>query len=246
MNVALYGSQKRWCLTETSRLIQAEESLTIGDSRMQRLGQKLTITLNERNAVGGRTLQGTVEIDLGKNVDHARTFELTGDGSHRWTPFAPRAACTVTLQDPNVNFAGTAYVDGNAGDAPLEQGFSQWSWSRAASDDDDLAWICYETDSKAGARAIHLAQHGAQLEEIALTAPKVRLGRGLYGMTSWARLDAVHEVTALEDTPFYTRNLVQGTLGERRVTMVHEQLDLERFCKPWVQFLLPFRMRHEG
>ena len=46
------------------------------------------------------------------------------------------------------------------------------------------------------------------------------------------------DVTTLEDTPFYTRSQVR--VDDRE--FMHESLDLVRFCRPWVQQLLPFRM----
>lgn len=46
-----------------------------------------------------------------------------------------------------------------------------------------------------------------------------------------------------EDTPFYARSLAAATFGGKPATVVHEALSLDRFASPWVQFLLPFRMR---
>jgi carotenoid 1,2-hydratase len=49
---------------------------------------------------------------------------------------------------------------------------------------------------------------------------------------------AVDSLTTLEDTPFYTRSQIHTAAGH----FMHESLDLTRFCQPWVQLLLPFRM----
>jgi len=46
----------------------------------------------------------------------------------------------------------------------------------------------------------------------------------------------------LEDTPFYTRSQIASHFHNEPVTAVHESLDLRRFSKNWVRFLLPFRM----
>ena len=46
----------------------------------------------------------------------------------------------------------------------------------------------------------------------------------------------------LEDTPFYTRSQILTEAS----SFMHESLDLTRFCQPWVQFLLPFRMPRMG
>ncbi|MBM13912.1 MAG: carotenoid 1,2-hydratase, partial [Halieaceae bacterium] len=67
------------------------------------------------------------------------------------------------------------------------------------------------------------------------------LSRGpLWRVARPARLPASRDmsVKTLEDTPFYTRSQVCVDGRE----FMHESLDLRRFCLPWVQFLLPFRM----
>ena len=48
-------------------------------------------------------------------------------------------------------------------------------------------------------------------------------------------------IRTLEDTPFYTRSQIQ-TRGAGGRCFMHESLDLNRFCQPWVQSLLRFRM----
>jgi len=55
-----------------------------------------------------------------------------------------------------------------------------------------------------------------------------------------ARIDsqAPCNIQTLEDTPFYTRSRIETDTS----LFMHESLDLQRFCKPWVQRLLPFRM----
>ena len=46
----------------------------------------------------------------------------------------------------------------------------------------------------------------------------------------------------LEDTPFYARSLLEMQCGETHGLGFHESLDMQRFERPWVQRLLPFRM----
>ena len=50
-------------------------------------------------------------------------------------------------------------------------------------------------------------------------------------------------IRTLEDTPFYSRNLIALTLRGHATTAVHESVDLQRFARGWVRFLLPFRIR---
>ena len=52
----------------------------------------------------------------------------------------------------------------------------------------------------------------------------------------------IEGLKTLEDTPFYTRSQILTEAG----SFMHESLDLTRFCQPWVQFLLPFRMPRMG
>jgi len=50
-------------------------------------------------------------------------------------------------------------------------------------------------------------------------------------------------VETLEDTPFYSRSLLQTGAEGQTCAAVHESLSLGRFRQGWVQFLLPFKMR---
>jgi carotenoid 1,2-hydratase len=50
-------------------------------------------------------------------------------------------------------------------------------------------------------------------------------------------------IRSLEDTPFYARTLAAGTMLGKETHLMHETVDLDRFKRAWVQFLVPFRMR---
>jgi carotenoid 1,2-hydratase len=52
----------------------------------------------------------------------------------------------------------------------------------------------------------------------------------------------IEGLKTLEDLPFYTRSQILTEAG----SFMHESLDLTRFCQPWVQLLLPFRMPRMG
>ena len=52
----------------------------------------------------------------------------------------------------------------------------------------------------------------------------------------------IEGLKTLEDPPFYTRSQILTEVG----SFLHESLDLTRFCQPWVQLLLPFRMPRMG
>jgi carotenoid 1,2-hydratase len=46
----------------------------------------------------------------------------------------------------------------------------------------------------------------------------------------------------LEDTPFYTRSILDTVLDGKPAEAMHESLSLTRYSSPWVKLLLPFRM----
>jgi carotenoid 1,2-hydratase len=49
-------------------------------------------------------------------------------------------------------------------------------------------------------------------------------------------------IKTFEDTPFYARSLVQGTIGDERLSWIHESLSLDRVTNLAVRLMLPFRM----
>jgi carotenoid 1,2-hydratase len=242
MNVALYNKsgQQVWALTETSTVSRSAVHLTIGKSTLALSGNTLLISIDEQAAKGSKVIRGTLEINLGERLD--RSFDLNGDGKHTWTPIQPTARCKVFLQSPELNFSGAAYVDSNHGVEALEDGFTRWNWSRATSAE-GVSWISYETESKNEKRALHLFHAEGTLERVIAPAAIQRLSKGTYGLVSTGRIDSLESVQTLEDSPFYARSLVTGQIGSHTVTMVHEHVDLDRFAKSWVQFLIPFRMR---
>jgi carotenoid 1,2-hydratase len=54
----------------------------------------------------------------------------------------------------------------------------------------------------------------------------------------------VRVARTLEDTPFYSRSLLEG--GDDGAQWIHESVDLDRFRSRWVQALLPFKMPRRG
>ena len=56
---------------------------------------------------------------------------LNETGQHRWRGIAPLARIEAAFSQPDLRWQGEGYLDSNAGDAPLEDGFSHWTWSRA-------------------------------------------------------------------------------------------------------------------
>jgi carotenoid 1,2-hydratase len=149
----------------------------------------------------------------------------------------------VTLDHPTLRWSGSGYFDHNAGSEPLEHGFDNWFWSRAATRSGPV--VLYETQLHNGARhalTLHFDRTGSLHElstprPVDLPASRWRIARPTRSDDGHARLEATWE-----DTPFYARSLVTSRLLDEPVKAVHESLSLERFSRPWVQSMLPFRM----
>lgn len=209
-------------------------------------GSALTVRFDERSAPLPRRLRGMIR--LVPEAFAGRTFPLDAAGLHRWTPLSPRARVEVRLEEPALSWSGHGYLDSNQGDAPLEQGFSRWDWSRAEAG--GRAAILYDAWRRDGTRmtlALEALRDGT-LAPLDLPPPASlrptpiwRIRRSSHGEGGEARVAAT-----LEDTPFYARSVVTTRLLGAEATSVHESLDLDRFSSTWVKMLLPFRMPRRG
>lgn len=172
------------------------------------------------------------------------TYTLNPDGNHRWWPIAPCSRVEVALDSPGLRWQGDGYLDMNAGDAPLETGFTDWEWSRAAMRDG--AAILYEAQLRGGGRTDLALKFDATggVQDFA-PPPLASLSRTGWQVSRNARSerpDRLHVIKTLEDAPFYARSILSGQLLGESVTLMHESLSLDRFRKPIVQAMLPFRM----
>ena len=245
LNVAVYGGAgKRWALTERRRGALAREAsrLAIGPSGLDWDGTRLRVTIDERGAPIPLPIRG--ELRVYPEAVTARRFVLDPGGRHRWWPIAPSARIEVDLEKPARRWEGIGYVDMNQGDAPLEADFQRWDWSRAHVDGEGV--IIYDATFRAGEGAplaLHCRRDGT-IDDIPapprteLATTGWRVGRG----TRDAAPDRVKLRRTFEDTPFYARSLLETTFDGRPGLAMHESLDLDRFAKPWVRMLLPFRM----
>jgi carotenoid 1,2-hydratase len=244
VNVALYGACKRWAMTERDRraVRQSPAQLTIGPSSLSWDGNALTLQLDEVTVPLPSRIRGRVR--LYPEALPGRVFTLNSAGNHRWQPIAPGARVEVELQQPALSWSGAAYCDSNAGDEPLEQGFTHWNWSRAGLDGDTvILYDAYRRDRDRLALALRIKRTGSieEFEAPPVTAlPRTaiwKIARATQAEEGHARISRT-----LEDTPFYARSLISAKLLGKTVTSVHESLSLERFRAGWVQLLLPFRM----
>jgi carotenoid 1,2-hydratase len=247
INVALYGdAAKRWTMTERRRnaVDRGPDHFTVGPSALQWTGKSLLIDLSETAVPLPRPVRGRVRVT--PKAVTAREFQIDTGGRHRWWPIAPTADVDVAMEQPWLSWAGTGYLDRNMGDEPLEAGFQEWDWSRAALADGGTA-ILYDTFRRDGsdhALALKVGADGAidtfdapPLAEL----PGTRIWR-IRRRTRAEAGDAATVAQTLEDTPFYARSLVDTRILGEPVRQVHESLSLDRFRAPWVRLLLPFRM----
>jgi carotenoid 1,2-hydratase len=204
-------------------------------------GSALVIDIDEVTVPSLRRLQGTVRLIPSALTGQA--FALDSAARHTWWPIAPAARVEVELGKPSISWSGTGYLDTNSGCEPLDAAFGHWHWSRAklAQEMAVLYDVC-QADGARSSLAIRIDQRGEvhQIER----PPTVDLPRSRWRIERKTAADApdVRVLRTLEDGPFYARSLLQTRLlGEKTIAM-HESLSLDRFSKPWVKGLLPFRM----
>ncbi len=253
MNVALYGPRASWCLTERPRgsVERSASELRLGPNTLRWSEGELVVELDEVvspymvPSLGRRRVRG--QVRLTPRFCTSEPVDLDGRGRHAWHPIAPVCDAVVELESPGVSFRGSGYLDTNRGVEPLEQGFSWWSWSRSAHDDEPVT--TYDAIRKDGSRISDARRHGPSgSEEVPGLAP-VALPRSRWGLPRTVLADPgtrARVLKDLEDTPFYGRSLIESTVAGKRAVSVYEALSCDRFASPLVQWMLPYRMRREG
>ncbi len=251
MNVALTGrSGHRWAMTERdeSSLSRGARDISIGPSRMSWNGQSLVADIDEVTAPIPRRLRGRITVHPTALTDTLVPLDL--GGHHTWSPIAPLARVEVKLDDPELSWSGLAYLDSNFGRAPLASAFTHWSWSRTI--EPDRTRVLYDVTGRrdtATSLALEFDRHGHARPISA--PPVVNLPSTFWRVKRTTRADTAEQARVIdtwEDGPFYARSLVETSLGGAPVLAVHESLSLDRFSKPIVQAMLPFRMprRHHA
>ena len=243
LNVCLYGpGATRWAMTERrARAVElGEDHLRIGPSAVRFEDGALIYDIHEHGAPIPYRVRGQVRIR--PQIEQGETFVLDAAGRHVWRPRWPRAEVSVDFAAPDLSWRGEGYVDMNAGVEPLEAGFTYWDWSRAPTQDG--AVILYDSLRRDGARDPLALDIGADGTARRFEPPAAaRLATTGWRVARGTRSDgAARVVKTLEDTPFYSRSLIETELLGQALLSMHESLDLTRFSSSWVKALLPFRM----
>lgn len=241
-NVALYGPRGgAWALTEVPGARRTADVLAIAGSRLELGERRVVLAFNERTAPWGRPLVGEVELTFGHA--YGKPVEIHGAGRHRWFPIVPHARARVTVPTHGASFEGSAYLDANQGDAPLEAELESWSWSRVATPTRTI--VTYDVAPRRGLPEV--ATYAFDREARPIPTPSLErtdLPRTGWGLRRPHRgAGALQLVRTLEDTPFYARSALVGSIEGEPAVGVHEALDLGRFRRGWVQHLLGYRMR---
>lgn len=242
VNVALYGPGRgRWAMTERGRasLQRSESGLRIGPSSLSWDGAALTLDLDEVAAPLPSRIRGRVRLTPSALTN--RTFALDAAGRHRWSPIAADARVEVALERPDLRWFGHGYFDSNAGERPLEDDFSIWNWSRAKLKRGSA--VLYAVEGRPPI-AIRIDPSGA-VEPFEPPAPTTLPRTPLWRIPREGRADPgapVRILKTLEDSPFYSRSVIDCALLGETATAMHESLCMARFRTPWTQLMLPFRM----
>ena len=245
MNVALYRSNgNRWAMTERGRddLQRTSQTYAVSNSRLQWDGSGLTIHLDERAVPHLTPLRGVIRL-IPESINE-RVFDLDSAGLHHWRPIAPTARVEVDFESPSTSWSGHGYFDSNWGSEPLEDGFVRWDWSRAETPDGAVILYDAERRREDGLSLALRFDRSGKLDVVS-APPRVALKPGLWRVRRGTQADTSEGVAirrSLEDTPFYTREVLDTRLFGQRVEAIHESLDLDRFASTWVRLLLPFRM----
>lgn len=255
INVALYGlgprrGFKRWTMTERGKrhVGRSDREFVVGPSQLRWNGQSLLIDLCEVGAPVPHRVVGQVVVHPDW-LSPAR-FALDEHARHHWGPIAPMARVEVRMQHPALSWQGHAYLDSNCGSEPLnkpvEPAFSEWDWSRTALPGERCA-VVYDVrqsgQNNTGAdRLLALQFHRDGVEPF--EAP----GRHPLPRTGWRVRRAMRAdegptvVQTLEDTPFYSRSVLQTTLQGHAGLTMHESLSVPRLTSWLVQSMLPWKM----
>lgn len=248
-NLAIYAPTQEWWVF--SEYIQSEANInaremTVGPNHIQNDGLSYRCQFSERTAtllnVGSCDVEGEFEISAPAFMDV--DFSVDPKQEHIWKPIAPFARFSMRLKNPNLQFSGNGYIDHNHSAAAPEQTLSQWRWARYHLPSHEAELMFYIKDIAGEEKRLHLLfdAHGHHIGDATYASSYRRHRWGLNSM-----LDRPHgklsKIENMEDAPFYSRNALHLETSKGPVRGISEHIDFDRFKKPWVQFLTPFKIR---
>lgn len=213
----------------------------IGPSALAWARDGLTIDIREIAAPLPQLVRGRVRVS--PQAINPKCYELEGAGSHFWRPIAPRARVEVAFDNPALTWSGDGYFDMNCGAEPLEAAFTRWTWSRAATRDGGA--VIYDAiRRRAPPFALAVGFNSAGDSQPFEPPPAAALPKTRWRLEREIRSENKRASIArdFEDTPFYSRSLASVRWLGQDLNAVHESLSLDRFAKPIVKCMLPFRM----
>jgi carotenoid 1,2-hydratase len=246
LNVAIYSpNKKRWTMTERGkRLVHRDAThFQIGPSQLHWNGNSLVIDITERAVPFGQKVIGKVTVHPEQLFNYSVPLDQLG--KHRWGPLAPTSRVEVAFSEPQIHWSGHAYLDSNEGDEPINRPFQEWDWARALLKDQSTA-VVYDVREKNGAENLLALRfkHDGTVENFEI-GQRFSLPPTLWKIKRHLRSDSAKPtvIQDLEDTPFYSRSILQGDwLGENNLMCMHETLNVPRFSSTAVQMMLPWRM----
>ncbi len=232
-----------WVLSEQrTRAPLFGRHMRVGRNEVAWQDGHLVLRICDRSSPLGAAVRGVIRL-----IPQGPTFEpraLHRHQPHWWWPVAPCARIEVRMEAPHGHWQGRAYHDVNWGHEPLSQGFRGWSWQRLWHAEGTLVQYITQPRNAPAQHLSHLYRaDGTHQRMPPLVAHDLPVTR--WGLRRRAAGQAC-EARRMEDTPFYSRSQIAVTVGHETLHGMHEQLDLDRFDAPWVQFLLPFRMRRRA
>jgi carotenoid 1,2-hydratase len=247
INIALYGpDRQRWAMTErgVSDLDCSPGMFRLGPSRLYWQAGALIAEIAEYGMPLPFPVRG--QIRLTPHFKNRETFPITPDGQHLWCPVAPAASVEAAFTHPRLNWRGQGYLDTNSGREPLESAFEYWDWARLSLSGGRTATL-YNTELTDGTRQELALIFGADGRPQRVPAPpEARLPpTPVFRIARRTRCDAgarPHLLRTLEDTPFYSRSIIETRIFGEAATGVHESILGGRLRSPLVRLMLPFRM----
>lgn len=231
-------------------LAAGEKSFRVGPSSLSWSGNTLLVDFDEAGPPFPpvqwlpRRLKGRVALKC--DTVTQGVFDLTQDGSHRWWPISPTARIEVSIEKGGLpSWEGDGYIDTNWGMSPVENTFHSWEWARGRCADGSAVLIYDALETNASRHTIGLrSTPGGHLEGFEVPL-RQKLRNGFWGVERHVHCDsetAPNIKQPLEDTPFYTRSLVETSVDGNRLLMMHESFSGPRLASPLVKLMLPVRM----